>query len=627
PLLAAWIWGAAERPVYGFGVSLATALIFLVLTIRKPRALPWTSSLVSAIVAFFTLPELPIFAGHSLWLEYLIAIAAFLLLLPDTFLSADFNANQTLRWPPRILGAALFLSTLLAVLSESFSSAGHRAVVLSAFAILALVDSFRYRKPWITYAFTGLTALAAVDSLRQFHSQLWLPVLIGLAVAYYAAGTASGGVLTAPLRYSGLALGGLTATSALFDSAQRGVGWYCLIVAALYLIEEYRHKNSWMEAGTFLFASAATWDLLRIGVRSELSYRLVGLAVLWMALDLAIAKTYHEIRRLKGAIAAGSVTICVLTAVVLLTRGTDAPRVAFAGFAVFSIAFLINALLRKSPLLGYAASSSFALSIFYLTRDTGGSAWLFALIAIAIAYYAAGFVLRRREMRLAGAAAVAALRTDSWSSMLIVSGLGLASLLSLAAPGQGRLDAVIPVALAASLWAVEAFARRNVWLGFPANGLYLLAYFMILSTLNVDEPQFYSLGAAALGLLMHYLLTRSGSRTGAFLTGMLSQLVLLSTTYIQMVSTQHLSFFVVLFFQALAVLIYGIVIRSRSLVATPIAFIVLGVITVVYSALKGISTVILIGCTGITLLLLGILAVVLRERLLRISERFSDWKA
>jgi hypothetical protein len=45
--------------------------------------------------------------------------------------------------------------------------------------------------------------------------------------------------------------------------------------------------------------------------------------------------------------------------------------------------------------------------------------------------------------------------------------------------------ASIPIAIAASLWAVESFRRRNVWLGFPTNGLYLMSYFSLLLSLEV----------------------------------------------------------------------------------------------------------------------------------------------
>ena len=112
-------------------------------------------------------------------------------------------------------------------------------------------------------------------------------------------------------------------------------------------------------------------------------------------------------------------------------------------------------------------------------------------------------------------------------------------------------------------------------------------------------------GRFLLGLLMHYLLFLEGSRNGALVIGLTSQLVLLGTTYLQMVATSEPVYFTVLFFQSLAVLGYGVVIRSRSLVIAPIAFATLGVATVVYGVLRGMSLVILIGCTGILLILLG----------------------
>jgi hypothetical protein len=61
-------------------------------------------------------------------------------------------------------------------------------------------------------------------------------------------------------------------------------------------------------------------------------------------------------------------------------------------------------------------------------------------------------------------------------------------------------------------------------------------------------------------------------------------------------------------------------------VITPIVFAVLGVMTVIYSALKGLGPVILIGSTGVLLLTAGIVAVLLRERITRIGEQLSEWK-
>jgi len=158
-----------------------------------------------------------------------------------------------------------------------------------------------------------------------------------------------------------------------------------------------------------------------------------------------------------------------------------------------------------------------------------------------------------------------------------------------------------------------------------------MSYFILLVELEVTEPQVYSIGAALLGFIMHYLLVRSGNSVAAFLTGLVSQLILLSTTYIQMISTDRFLFFLVLFVQALVVLTYGLVIRSRSLVGAPLVFVVLGVITVVLSALSGLPALLLVGCTGFLLLLLGIAALLQRERLLLVSSqlsgRFTGWQA
>ena len=109
--------------------------------------------------------------------------------------------------------------------------------------------------------------------------------------------------------------------------------------------------------------------------------------------------------------------------------------------------------------------------------------------------------------------------------------------------------------------------------------------------------------------------------------GLLSQFVLLGTTYIELIGKDNLWYFFALFIQSIIVLIYGIAIRSRSLTFSPIGFVILGVITITYSALKNEATILLIGCTGIILLLLGVTAVLLRERITKLSERLNDWNA
>jgi hypothetical protein len=282
--------------------------------------------------------------------------------------------------------------------------------------------------------------------------------------------------------------------------------------------------------------------------------------------------------------------------------------------SLYAMFFALYATLKKDPRLGYLVTAFLALTLIKFCDVINYEKQIFPLIALALLYYMSGYWLRRGQ------------KAEGWDETLLYSGLGLGVLTSFSAPFQGGLEASIPVAITATLFAAEAFALRNVWWALPANAFYLMSYFMILIELNVDEPQYYSVGAALLGMLMHYLLTRAGSKTGAFIAGMLSQLVLLGTTYIQMVSTNKLSFFFVLFVQSMIVLIYGLIQRSRSLVITPIVFAVLGVMTVIYSALKGLGPVILIGSTGVLLLMAGIIAVLMRERITRLGEQLSEWK-
>jgi hypothetical protein len=269
-------------------------------------------------------------------------------------------------------------------------------------------------------------------------------------------------------------------------------------------------------------------------------------------------------------------------------------------------------LVYRQPNLLYAFTVTLPLFVAFLFRTFGVTQWIHPVIFVAVFYYVAGYILRNKS---------------PYSLPLQYSGLGLGVAVAIAAPILGGVDASIPVAIAATLWAVEAYARKNAWLAFPANGLYLLAYFIILFELNVDEPQFFSVGTALFGLIQHYLLTRAESKTGAFIMGMFSQFVLLGTTYIEMVNKNDLNYFFLLFLQSLIVLVYGIVIRSRSLTLFPIGFVALSVVTVVYSALKDIGTIFVIGCTGIVLLMLGVGAVLLRERITKLGEKLSEWKA
>jgi hypothetical protein len=522
--------------------------------------------------------------------------------------------NRPLQNIVRVAGGLLTLGSTMGFADGAVAS-GMTAICFAVYAAFFAAYAWTYRQPRLGYLATASAAAMVLFALKHFNVDAWLPIFTGMAMAYYAAGfllrekSASWATM---FRYSGLALGSLVSLMALGNLEAMG-GWYAILVGGLFVVEMATSHNGWFEAGIHIPFSIAAFLILRDFKATEFSYILLTLSLVWLVGDMVIERTFKERKLAMPVLVIGN-GLAGLNALSLLT--TAPATEAALCFGVYASFYTLYAWLHKKPMIGYAATSALALAVFFGLRAAKQEHWLLPLIALAMVYYPAGYFLRRAD------------KGKGWEMMLLFSGLGLGTLVALGAPFQtGGLEKAIPIAVAATFYAAEAFARKNVWLGFPTNGLYLMAYFVILSELKVDEPQFFSVGAAALGLLMHYLLTRAGNKTTAFITGVVSQLVLFSTTYIQMVDNKDLTYFFVLFFQALVVLIYGIVSRSRSLVIAPISFVVLAVITVLYNALKDLSLVFIIGITGIILLALGILAVVMRERITTLAERFGDWDA
>lgn len=616
--LFAGIWGLNEDIQIGFACLLGAALVYSIVHIARPRGWLWALALLYALSAYFILFELPFLENLEIFIGYKLLIASLLLFFPDLLLKPDFKDNLAWRSPLRLLGSLLTGWSFLYLVLSNLEPYINTSIVFGIFALFFTAYSLRFNKAKLFHIAALSAALMTLYAGFQTETNPWHIALTILAVIYYGVGyllgSNNGKDWSDAARYSGLALGAIVSFTAL-GVMKENSGYFSLIVALLFALETFLHRNGYFEMGLPVFLSVGAIIIFNDLHIEETGYLLLSLTLTWLGSDLLHHLAFKNARPFKGFVIGFGALLAGINTILLLLPDMAASRVTWVCFAVSTVFFIASALLYNRSALGYIPASYFPLTILYLLRDLNQTKWLFPLMGIAAFYYVFGYLMRRGK------------RGSGWETTLLYSSLGLATLTSLSAPLQGGLDAAIPVAIGATLWAVEAFARRNVWLGFPANGLYLLAYFMILFELKVDEPQFYSMGAALLGVIMHYLLTRAGSKTGAFITGMVSQLVLLGTTYIQMLDTEKLSFFIVLFFQSLAVLTYGIIFRSRSLVFTPIFFVTLGVVTVVYSALKGISTVILIGCTGIILLLLGILAVLLRERLARLGEQFIDWQA
>ena len=609
----ALVW---DKPVLTFGIFALTAFLYAALHAVHPRWYVWSTALLSALSAYFVFFYLPIVERIDVPTVYQLLIVSVLLVVPELFTRTPLSLKTETRWPTIALG--VFMSLLgISIALADLEHTGRGALVLIVFAVLITLHALHGKRAWLGYFAAIAESLAIVYVLNHFNLDLWLPALTLLSALYYAAGfffrrrTDEMNVWGNILINSGLALGILLSLTALALFKETS-GWYIILIALLFAVEVFARPLAWLEVAVEVFLSISLYLILDHFNVTQIGHFLFGASLIWLGGDLIFGHLIQG-KRIHERITLAAGYILVLSSTLTLWDAIN-PVTLTIYFALYAMFFAFYAFLKKEPRLGYLVTAFLALTLIKFCDVINYEKQIFPLIALAVLYYVSGHWLRRSQ------------KTQGWDETLLYSGLGLGVLTSFIALSQGGLGASIPVAITATLFAAEAFALRNVWWALPANALYLMSYFMILFELNVDEPQYYSIGAALLGMLMHFLLTRAGSKTGAFIAGMLSQLVLLGTTYIQMVSTNRLSFFFVLFVQSMIVLIYGLIQRSRSLVITPIVFAVLGVMTVIYSALKGLGPVILIGSTGVFLLMAGIVAVLMRERITRLGEQLSEWK-
>ena len=629
--------GLIENLTTAFFVLLAAGGLFSALHAQKTRLALWLTALLAYLAAYFLFFHLPFARGWQVDLAYQATGAGILLLIPDLLPLRNPRAEVDWLHPARLLGALVITINTLAIGLEWVLNApvltGEPASpvdwltpawVFGITAVFLLGYALRRQNRLVGYAVTGYLFAALTCWLAaQPQPEFMLP-LAALTGGFYLAGLALLLTGRAPgwaqvLRNSGLALSAVIVFFLPIELEEKlRPGLALLLAGMLFLSEIHIRQGSWLELPMDLLLALGGTRLLRLFISGPAlpGYDLLAAALIVLGFDLYFTRRRGASAPQRPAQRALGGVLVAACALFWIFAERIPPREPALAFLVLAAFFLLAAWGYRQPRLGYLTVAFTAGSLYYSLRFLGHDTWLAAEIGLAAALYAGSFAIRRW------------LISPAWFEVLRLSGLGLAMLVSLTAPLEGSgLAASLWVSVAASLYAIETFRLRNVWLGFPTNGLYLLAYFILLIDLKVREPQYFSVGVALLGILMHYLLVRSGSRLGAFFTGLVSQFVLLGTTYIQMVSTDRLSFFVMLFFQGLAVLVYGIIIRSRSLVLAPVAFIVVGVITVVLSVLSGIPTALIIGCTGVLLLALGILALVMRERLVEASGRFGGWRA
>lgn len=613
PSLALGIFtGFVYETWLGLVLALSTAILFTILHLLQNRWWLWTLALLNFVIAYFAFFQLEIIQKLNIFFGYQLVGITILYLLPDLFLKKDWSLTPQWRLPLRIFGATFLFITSIVLFTQNKS--GHIAINYFALALFCTAYVLAYRNAYIAYLPAAYFSLTIFYALDAFNIDAWLPALTILSVVYYSLGAIlrkreNWGDM---LRNSGMTLGTILSFVALSQTKDNG-GWYALVIGLLFISETYLRRNGWFEIGAPIHFTIGTFLILQDFKVEQVPYHLLAYSLVWLLSDLLTHLTFKNPRPLSTVVRIiGGMFTFINFGFLLAERSAWIPVV---GFGIYALLLLTISLLYRQPNLLYTFTLTLPLFVAFLFRTLHVTQWVHPVIVVAVAYYALGSILRNLN------------RAKGWDQSLLYSGLGVGVIVSVGAPILGGLDASIPVAIAATLWAVEAFTKRNAWLAFPANILYLLAYFIILSELNVIEPQFFSVGTALFGLIQHYLLTRAESKSGTFIMGMFSQLVLLGTTYIEMVSKNELGYFFLLFIQSLVILVYGLVIRSRSLTLFPIGFVILGVITVVYSTLKDLGTIFVIGCTGIVLLMLGVTAVLLRERIAKLGEKLSDWKA
>jgi len=618
-LLTGSTWPSfCNHPSLTVGLLALSTLAAGLMHLSRPRWWVWAAFLVffqAGYLKAFTIPAWPLKNIAFISQQTLLLI---LLSLPDLLTRGPLPARLNWRWIQRlfvVLAAFVTLNAALVDFNQSLQSA-------PAFAVLGLVAlgyALRLRRPWLTLATGSGLWLALAAALSDWSFEQVFPLLTAFLFAWALFGYA---LLrrwprwSAPQRFGSLGWAAILSAFAAFAIQSTPAPLtYSLSAAALawlFVLESFARTPA-LELVAYPMLALALWQALR-GITPAHGQWLAQ-AMLMLGVETVFARLSRFPRpwRLLPLVVGGGLTALA----VLINFSIPGNLSAWQASLALMVFFAALLALRRSPLLGYLGLAALAASVFFGLRLAGQTNWLTAQMSLAALFCLGGWAAFR-----AGVSA-------RWSQVPLFSGLALSAAAALASPleASGAFKA-LPLAVGATLWALEAFRRRNVWLGFPANGLYLLAYFTLLWELNVQQPQFFSVGAALLGLLMHYLLLRAGSSRGAFFTGLVSQLILQGVTYGQMLANNLYIYFFALFFQSLVVLFYGLLLRSRSLTFMPIVFIVLGVLTVVFGSLQDVTEILLlICCTGIVFILLGMSALRMREKFASLRSRLDDWRA
>ncbi len=410
----------------------------------------------------------------------------------------------------------------------------------------------------------------------------------------------------------------LTAAWGLGWAQAPSAGWFAaagLWGVGLYLGDYWRSGQGGSSTLALLAASGTYFALWHLPPLRGLAWPVPWQAALWMSALSVAWIVAHRTRRPLAWQAPLGVAVAFLGVALTfgtgLSAGLNPPEP--WGLSWMSAAGLYAWLGGLALALGFALSHPLggALSVFYAEAAVASflaawqgyrlATWPLILLGVPTLAYAAALLWEPQRPRAA-----------HW---LEGAALGTALLAGASFPWACNGWAVLALAGVAVLWGATAF-RLTLWAAFPAVAALWGAYALSLSLFHIRQPQFYTVAAALLGLGLHLLFHRARRPVVALLLGTASQLILFTTTYVQLITQEGRAglYFTLLFLQSLGILGYGLAVQSRIFLWGPLAAITLAVTTVVLGALGGLGVLMLICITGTGLLVGGFLLLWRRTR-------------
>ncbi len=576
--LIAAIFAYDGGPVFLFTVPLCVGIVYAAVSLQKPRNLVWGTSLFAFLMAYLAFYNLPFMQRFDVFWGFVALWPALVFLLGEIWVARIKPSEPIFRnW---FAGYGWILAGIAAtiMISPFLDEPARTAIGFFILGLFMFAYGLAQKRNIAAYVSTSSVALAINFLLQALHVDLWSYVLFAVAVFYYSAGT--------------------------FYPAKR-------------------EFHSWLRAvqisGLALAVIVAFYTNTERPLQESMILFMLAIAV-FLAAQIIQDKQKITEPQYTLFLRAGSAILVLAATAQLINSASSQPLQVSILFAIYGAMFATFAWLMDQPKLLYGATAFFSGSMFYFSSDYLKLVnWFLGLLLLALIFTGLGYlpILQKNK--------------PEWSRVLRWSSLAIGVIVCGSAVLFEGPSIVLATALVATLFALEAWQQRKIGLAILADLLYIEAYFLVLDSLHILEPQFFSTGAAILGIVLHYLLRRLGEQNLTFFAGMASQLVLLGASYIQMVNTNNLFFFMILFFQALAVIIYGTIIRSRSLVLVPSGFVVLGVASIVIKAFSDVLSLLVIGCSGLLLLILGISALFLRERIgvarQKVRATFAEWSA